>query len=571
MTTNTASTNINTSRKRGALLAAGTFLVGVLGTATVMTFLGRPEVPPIAAAGQVTSEGHEGHGEGEAIHEEGHAESAHSENEASVVRLSPEGEKTIGVRVGPVAYHTARESLAVPGTVEAIQGRVAKVTPPVAGKVVRVMARLGDTVRAGQTLAVLDSYEVAQAHAAEHDAEARVRQAQAAVQTARAEVAQARGRQRSAEAAVTTQRELARAGAFSQAPLQTAQSDLSEAQSALIAAQTELQTHEAAYLRTERLFKEGIVSRAEMEQAQLELTQDRTLVERTKARVDIARQTLARARRIAEGGLLNRQAVQAAEAEVRAAAGEVTRAMRLMEAAQTNLNGARGAVTAAQSNLAALEGAGGHAEGEGGRVSLFAPIGGVISDVDATLGESVERGGGSGDALFQITDLAAVVVQANVPEQDISHVRVGQRVEVSVAAFPRERFTGVVQSLASRVNQKTRALPVLCLVSNPARRLRPEMFATVKLPVGASRRALVVPEAAVVTERGENRTAESAVVFVAGPHAGAYEKRRVTIGRNFGTTVEVTSGLKEGERVVTGAAYTLLSESKKADLAEHEH
>jgi len=555
-----SSSNTNSGRK-GALLAATTFLIGMGGTVAAMTFFGRPAATP-AATGQAKEEAHGGA-------EAGHEEADHAAGEMNIVKLSPEGEKTAGIRVELAAFQRSRESLTVPGTVEAVQGRVAKVTAPVAGKVVKVMARLGDTVRAGQTLAVLNSYEVAQAHAAENEAEARVRQAQAAVQTARAEVEQARGRQRSAEAAVATQRELARAGAFSQAPLQAAQSDVSEAQSALIAAQTELQTHEAAYGRTERLFKEGIVAKAEVDEAQLELAQDKTEVARTRARVDIAQQTLARERRVASPGLLNRQAVQVAESEVRAAAGEVTRARRLLDAAQTGLDGARGAVVAARSNLTALEGAGGHSEGEGGRVLVFAPIGGVISDAEATLGESVERGGG-GAALFQVTDLGAVVVQANVAEKDIARVRVGQRVEVSVASYPLVRFTGVVQSLASRVDEKTRALPVRCLVSNTDRRLRPEMFATVSLPLGDSRRALTAPARAVVTDRAENG-AETAIVFVAGHEAGEYEKRRVTLGKTFGATVEVVSGLKEGERVVVDGAYTLLSESQKAELAEHEH
>ncbi|HVK06166.1 MAG TPA: efflux RND transporter periplasmic adaptor subunit [Armatimonadaceae bacterium] len=570
MTTNTTSST--GGRQRSHLLAAAAFLVGVLGTAAAMTLFGHPAAAPTEAVRPV-QEG-EGHGEGgdsdgaRGGHEE-HEEGGHAEGESSAtVRLSPEGQKTAGIRTEPAAYRTLREGLAVPGTVEALQGRVAKVTPPVAGKVVQVMARLGDSVRAGQTLAVLDSYEVAQAHAAEDEARARVRQAEAAVQTARAEVGQARGRQSSAEAAVATQRELARAGAFSQAPLQAAQSDLAEAQSALIAAQTELQTHEAAYARAERLFQEGIVAGAELEEARLELSQDRTEVERARARVDIAKQALARERKVAEGGLLNRQAVQAAEAEVRAAAGEVTLARRLVEAAETNLEGARTALAAARANLAALEGAGGHAEGDGGRVLLFAPIAGVVADVDATLGESVERGGA---ALFQIADLAAVVVRANVPEKDVARVRVGQRVEVTVAAFPKERFRGVVQSVASSVDGKTRALPVRCLVSNPDRRLRPEMFATVTLPVGDGRRALLaVPEAAVVTDREEDGS-EGQAVFVAGAEEGAYAKRRVTLGRSAGQRVEVASGLKEGERVVTAGAYTLLSESKKAELAEHEH
>lgn len=546
-------TNPQGSRRNAALFAAAAFLMGVLGTVAVLKGFSSPNssLPSEAITRQSPEEGHQEHDEKE------HTDAGR------VIRLSPEGEKTIGVRTVPVTYRGFHETLTVPGTVEASQSRVAKVAPPVAGKVVRILVSLGDAVQAGQALVVLDSYEVAQAHAAEHQAEASVRQAHASLQTARAEVEQARTRMRSAQKALQTQQELAKAGAFAQAPLQSAQSELSGAQSELLNAQTELQSHQNAYQRTERLFKEGIVSRAEMEQAQLELAQDRTAVERAKARVDIARQTLAREQRVAQGGLLNRQAVQAAEAEVRAAESEVARFRRQAEAANTALSGARDALEAARANLAALEGAG-HVEGESSKITLYAPFSGVITQQEAALGESRERG----STLFVVEDLSVVDLQANVSEADINRVRVGQRVEATVASFPRERFTGRVQSLASSVDEKTRALRVRCLVSNPTRRLKPEMFAQVQIQVGLARRAMVIPESALIS--GED--GQGYAVFVADAEAlGEYAHRPVEVGDSSGGMVEVKDGVKEGERVVVAGAFTLQSELTKGELSEKGH
>jgi len=544
------------------LLAVVAFLAGVLGAAVVLSAVRGGESSPAAL------DGHEEHGEHKEHPESEHGDHRH-EGEEGVVRLSPEGIANLGLRTEPVARRLVRESLSVPATVEAAADAVAKVTPPAAGKVVRTYVRLGDAVKAGQPVAVLDSFEIAQAHAAEHRAQADLLEARAGVQTARAEVGQARARLTSAQKALATQQELAKAGAFSQAPLQAAQTELAEAQSELLTAQTELQSHTAQLQRSERLFKEGIISRAELEQAQLERRQDEARAERAQVRVEAAKRTLERERRVAQAGLLNRQALQAAEAEVHAAEAEVARARREEQAAAARLAGAGQGLEAARANLIALEGTG-HIEGESGKITLYAPIDGVIAGQSATHGETVERG----STLFQIENLTTVMVQASVPEKDASRVRAGLRVEVTVAAFPDRRFSGVVQSLASRVDPKTRALPVRCLVANPDGRLRPEMFATVSLPTGTPRRALTVPEAAVVTDRGSG--AESQVVFVAqGEEAGTFEKRRVTTASvpasGSSGLVEVTAGLKEGEQVVTEGAYALLSEANKAELAEGGH
>ena len=455
-----------------------------------------------------------------------------------------------------VALRDLHEGLTVPAIVEAAADRVAKITPPVAGKIVRVLVKPGDAVRAGQSLAVIDSYEVAQAHAAENQAAANIRQAESALQTARAESAQARTRLANAQKALTTQRDLAKAGAFAQAPLVAARTEIADAQSELLSAQKEAQSHRIQLQRTERLFKEGIVSRSELEQAQLEHQQDELKVTRASGRVDAAKATLAREERLAQGGLLNRQAVQTTEAEVRAAESDIAHAVRQEQAAQTGLAGAKQALAAATANLGALEGANGHIAEGGGGVNILSPISGVVSAQSATLGETVERSA----TLFQIADLSSVIVEANVPEASVARVRVGASVEALVAAYPGKRFPGVVQSVGGSVSEKTRTLPVLCLVQNPGLRLKPEMFARVILTTGErSGKALMVSEEAI-DEDGEKR-----FLFVK-TGDGVYEKREVTTGRSHDKRVEILAGVKPGEKVVSEGMFILKSESKKDEL-----
>lgn len=556
------------------LLPAGAFLGGLLIASAF--WRARPAAAPTAPP-ESRQEAHEG---------EEHAEHGGAEAEAHAIRLDPIAVRNAGIRVETIRPTLFGETLTVPGTVEAGTERVAKITPPVAGKIVRVRVSLGDTVRAGQPLVTLDSYEVAQAHAAERQAESAVKQAQARQETARAEVSlaraglaqaraeedQTRSRLKSAESALANQRELAKAGAFSQAPLQSAQSELSEAQSERLKAQAELQAHQTAYQRTERLFKEGLVSRVELEQAQLEQRQDQARLDRAAARVETARQTLAREQRVFQGDLLSRQAVQASEAEVRAAQGEVQKARQAVaralqdvrraqkeeQAAVTALQGAREAVASVKATLYALEGTG-HAEGSGGLVTLFAPFDGTLSERHATQGESVERS----TTLFVLENLRAVLVQANVPEKDIARVRVGLPVTVTAASYPNQRFSGRVRSLASRVDEKTRTLAVRCLVANPAGRLRPEMFAQVTLRTGAARRALHVPQEAIVEIEGRP------VLFV--QEGEDYHRREVAVGKASGGAVEIAEGLQPGERVVTAGAFVLKAEAMKEELSEEGH
>ena len=549
----------NKWNRSSLLLMLCGLLAGIVGTAAVMLFL-RP-APPVALPTAETKK------------EEKPAETG-------PIKLSEEAVKTAGLRVETARIAPIGEGLTVPGTVELSPNRSAKVTPPAPGKVVRLLVNPGDSVRAGQSVAMLDSYEVAQARAAVRQAESGVQQARAGVQTAGAETAQAQASQEqarsdieqaktkrtSAETALQRQRDLAKAGAFAQAPLQAAQSELAEAQSGLLQAQTELQAQTVVLQRAERLFKEELVSRAELEQAQAEQNKDRGQVDRTLARVGMAKQALEREQKISTGDLLNKQAVQTAEAEVRAVIGDVQktrqgfnraqqdvgRAQKGEQAAHTTLQGAESGLRAARANLLALEGAA-HTE-DGGLISIAAPISGVVTERAATIGESVERT----TALLVIENLNTVTVNANVAEKDIARVRVGQVVQVVVPAYPEHTFPGVVQSIAGGVDEKTRALSVRCLVENRDGRLKPEMFARVTLGIGAKTNALSVPVSAL-EEDGEDR-------FVYIETGKGYERRKVQVGRVTETAAEIKDGIKPGEKIVVEGVFVLKSENQKDTL-----
>lgn len=472
----------------------------------------------------------------------------------SKVTLDPAAVKNAGITLETVRSASRVTSLMVPGTIEAATGGVAKVTPPVAGKVTRLLVGLGDLVRVGQPLAVLDSPDVAQAQAAVRQADAEARQAAARVQTAQAQVEQAQDRARSAQAALRRETALARAGAFSQSPLQAARSEQSQAQAELLQAQTDLQNRVAIAKRNAALYADGIVARAALEQTQIDQRQVEIRVDQAQARVRLAQQTLTREQSVYTQDLMTLQATQPIQAEVRAAQGEVRRTKSETQGAQTALVGARGAADAARASLRAVLGQG-HA-GADGQITLLAPLSGTVTQRVATLGEAVERS----STLLVIENLATITAQANVGEQDVSRVRVGQPVTVTVASYQDKQFAGVVQGLGSDLDPKTRTLPVRCLVENQSGRLRPEMFAQIMIATDAARPVVTLPSAALVAD-GDQR-----FVYVA--DGDGYRKRPVKVRGASGSRVEVRSGLGDGERVVTNGAFVLHSEANKGALGD---
>lgn len=526
------------------------FIIVALLIAAVAYFIGRGSAvtpsatnPEIAAASaEKTEAGAETSGEEKPA------------GQVGSITLESEAAKTAGVKAVPVRYAAFGESLNVPGTVEVSPNRGARVTPPVSGKVLSLLASPGEKVTEGQRLALLDSPEVAQAHAAVREAESRVAQAQAQVQTAQAGIEQAQTKRESAASALQRQRELAQTGALSQPTVQVAQNELNTAQSELNQAQTELQAQNVIVGRNQRLFDAQVVAKAELEQSQVAKTQAQNRVNQAKNRVSLAQQTLEREQKVFRGGLLDRQAVQTAEAEVRAAEGAIRQARKEEQATQTSLQGARGGLAAAKASLRAVEGHG-HSEGGAGRICLYAPISGTIATRGATIGQVVERS----SELFTIQNLQTVVVEANVPEASVARVRVGAPVTVTVPAYPNARFTGVVQSIGSGVDEKTRALPVRCLMQNKGGALRPKMFARVNLATGGKSQALTVPDAAI-DEDGDKR-----FVYVQ-TGADTYVKREVKVGRTSGTMVEILEGVKLGENIATDGLFVLKSESKKDEL-----
>ena len=191
------------------------------------------------------------------------------------------------------------------------------------------------------------------------------------------------------------------------------------------------------------------------------------------------------------------------------------------------------------------------------QVPIVAPFAGRVIVRDLTKGELVE----TTHKLFVVADLSTVWVVANVSEKDVSYMHrasvvPNQLVEVHVTAYPDEVFQGTVSYVGDVLDTTTRTMQVRLTLENPTGRLKPEMFATIRVLSESSSKVLVVPEAAVQHDR------DRSFVFVQ-KEPGIFEARTIKLGEKNGLLAEVLEGVQEGEAIVKEGAFTLKSELLK--------
>ena len=182
-------------------------------------------------------------------------------------------------------------------------------------------------------------------------------------------------------------------------------------------------------------------------------------------------------------------------------------------------------------------------------LTLRAPAGGVVIERKATQGMRFMPG----EMLYQIADLSSVWLIADVFEQDVGRVRVGQPAVLRFDAYPGETFHGRVTYVYPTLNPETRTAQVRVELANRGGKLKPSMYAKVELPAAGST-ALVVPNSAVI-DSGTRR------VVLVDLGDGRFEPREVKLGARGDDYVAVLDGVKEGENVVVAANFLIDAES----------
>src|SRR5437870_7881133 len=178
------------------------------------------------------------------------------------------------------------------------------------------------------------------------------------------------------------------------------------------------------------------------------------------------------------------------------------------------------------------------------RYLLRVPLAGTVVERKALVG--MEASAESAEPLVVVSDLSRVRVVLRVPERQLPLLQPGQAVAVRVDAYARE-FSGTVAAIGDVIEDATRTVPVRCTVPNPDRLLKPAMFARVTLKAPPGLRLTVVPSPALLADAPRFR------VLVRGGD-GRLESRAVEVGAEVDGLVQVVSGLRVGEEVVSEGA-----------------
>jgi cobalt-zinc-cadmium efflux system membrane fusion protein len=190
------------------------------------------------------------------------------------------------------------------------------------------------------------------------------------------------------------------------------------------------------------------------------------------------------------------------------------------------------------------------------QVPVKAARSGFITAITASAGKSIDPS----VSLFTIADLSKVWATADVYEEDMSRMHVGEKVHVMVHALQGEHVAGTITYIGTQVDTQTRTLPVRAEIQNDDYRLKPDMYAELYIQTADSNPMIAIPHNAVTTQSGHN------VVFV--ETKDGYQPEFVNTGRTVGDLIEITHGLQPGQHVVTQGAFQLSAEMVKSSGGE---
>ena len=186
------------------------------------------------------------------------------------------------------------------------------------------------------------------------------------------------------------------------------------------------------------------------------------------------------------------------------------------------------------------------------RLKILSPVSGIMVEKASQSLEGMKVSPGMN--VYKIANLATVWALVEVFEHQIQHLRVGQRVRLTVDAFPGRTWRGAVIRLNPELDTRTRTLGAQVEVPNPGGRLRPGMYANIEIEVPGITGAVIVPEEAIL------HTGERSVVIVQKDRT-IFQAKEVELGAAGNGFQEVRKGLNAGERVVTSSQFLLDSES----------
>ena len=283
-----------------------------------------------------------------------------------------------------------------------------------------------------------------------------------------------------------------------------------------------LRSRQGVVIRPEvsgRVLRLGFVDGQRVKQGQLLLQLDDALQQaqlgQAQAQLQIARTTLRRNRELVAQNFVTQSVVDQAQASVDVAEAQVALARAQLE-----------------------------------KLRILAPFEGQAGIRAVDVGDYLKDGA----AVVSLEDTASVYVDFSLPERFASRLKPQQKVEVTLDALPGERHDAVVLALEPQITADGRSIAARASLPNPSGRLRPGMFARVRVVLAQRPGALVVPEQAIVPLAGQVLL----IKVVEGPAGPTSQRVEVRTGLRRDGEVEIVSGLVAGDQVVTAGHSRLL-------------
>jgi len=183
-------------------------------------------------------------------------------------------------------------------------------------------------------------------------------------------------------------------------------------------------------------------------------------------------------------------------------------------------------------------------------LTVYSPAGGYVLQKMAVQGMRVM----AGEKLFDIIDLSRVWIVADIYEYELPLIKVGQTARIGLSYFPGKEFSSRVDYIYPSLAGETRTAKVRFTIPNPDGALKPQMFTNVEIRINLGNR-LAVPSEAVID------TGVRQIVYV-DKGDGYFEPREVMTGLKVEELVEVTAGIKAGEKVASSANFLIDSEAQ---------
>ncbi len=179
------------------------------------------------------------------------------------------------------------------------------------------------------------------------------------------------------------------------------------------------------------------------------------------------------------------------------------------------------------------------------KVRIMAPISGTVIELPIIEGQVVIGGAtaGQGTLLMKLANFNEMLISTHINQMDVTHMKVGQPVQVTIDAFEGTNLTGKIFFIApvATVKNNIKGFGIDILVSNPDPRIRPGMSANIKIPISNAISALSVPIEAVFHEDDRK------IVYL--KNGTSFDRREVEVGVITHTWAEIRSGLREGDTV----------------------